>query len=190
MLSSSRDLPDPGNSEHAGACSSNPVDPAATYALYCRRRKTGSRTWNAAVAAWWTANEPVTTRGFSSSGLTPRRSSPLCSCSPSGSQMCPRTSGRAGTYCRARKVVDACSSARGEDAATTLSVDNSAYDCDPSCVLVCRGRTTSRLRNGSVLHCLHSDLPDGGGSASWAPTGGGGRASSCMLDCIYHEPDR
>jgi len=53
------------------------------------------------------------------------------------------------------------------------------------CLLVAsRGRTISRLRNGSVLHVMSSPLPEG------SPGSAGTTIDFCSLDCIYYEPNK
>ncbi|PKA61271.1 hypothetical protein AXF42_Ash006168 [Apostasia shenzhenica] len=48
------------------------------------------------------------------------------------------------------------------------------------------GSTVSRLRNGSVLHCFPSSLPNGARTKEMsAPS-----HVYCILDCIFHEPDQ
>lgn len=75
-----------------------------------------------------------------------------------------------------------------------------SYSLDFVCVLMCRyvlarpagercivvssnGTTVSRLRNGRILHCFPSALPNG------ARTRGVAASSQvfCILDCIFHE---
>lgn len=54
------------------------------------------------------------------------------------------------------------------------------------CIVVSsNGTTVSRLRNGHILHCFPSALPNG------ARTRGVAASSQvfCILDCIFHEPD-
>ena len=49
-------------------------------------------------------------------------------------------------------------------------------------VVAANGKTTSRLRNGSVLHRFQSSLPNGSRETRC------NRDAVCVLDCIYHAP--
>jgi len=49
-------------------------------------------------------------------------------------------------------------------------------------VIAAKGQTTSRLRNGAVLHRFSSTLPSGNTAKGAHP------AHYCILDCFFHEP--
>ncbi len=50
-------------------------------------------------------------------------------------------------------------------------------------VVSSNGTTISRLRNGRILHCFPSTLPNGARKKNVAGPG----HTFCILDCIFHE---
>ena len=69
----------------------------------------------------------------------------------------------------------------------TMGNDGTIYQMHLHIPKLLRGKTISRLRTGAILHQMHSHLPEGGPVTC---SGGTGDSAACILDCIYHEPNR